>query len=341
MAKEKQKDKRDTLWAEAKRRCRLSEEDVRMAKEMGLNPRSLIKNIPSKSEPWKAPVKYWVRDIYRKRQEKVAKRRERREEKRDEPVEGDARTTLGEGPPALFVLEAHSVSHGQERADHRGQMDDMDVRDSESPEFEKSFEDNHELPIEHRIANENRKILRRQQEFRTAAEYVAAAFARVPEVKKVVLFGSVALPLEKEVPRFWKFRRAGIPIWRECRDADIAVWLSNLGCLRTLRRAAALVLNVLLYERDIGVAHHQLDIFIMEPGSDRFLGNLCCFGECPKGKPECDVPGCGATPFLRQHEKFSFNPTSLQPEKVVVLFDRRGGADHRTMGGEISMFEEK
>lgn len=49
--KKKQTNKRDALWAEAKKRCRLSMEDVRMAKEMGLNPRSLIKNIPSKSEP--------------------------------------------------------------------------------------------------------------------------------------------------------------------------------------------------------------------------------------------------------------------------------------------------
>lgn len=33
------------LWAEAKKKCRLSEEDIRMAKEMELNPKSLIKNI--------------------------------------------------------------------------------------------------------------------------------------------------------------------------------------------------------------------------------------------------------------------------------------------------------
>lgn len=35
------------LWAEAKKKCRLGEEEIRMAKEMGLNPKSLIKNIPS------------------------------------------------------------------------------------------------------------------------------------------------------------------------------------------------------------------------------------------------------------------------------------------------------
>jgi hypothetical protein len=54
------------LWAEAQRRCRLSDEAVRMAKELGLSPRSLIKNIPSPKEQWKAPIEGWVRDIYAK-----------------------------------------------------------------------------------------------------------------------------------------------------------------------------------------------------------------------------------------------------------------------------------
>ena len=34
------------LWQEAKKRCRLGDEEIRMAKEMGLNPKSLIKNVP-------------------------------------------------------------------------------------------------------------------------------------------------------------------------------------------------------------------------------------------------------------------------------------------------------
>lgn len=66
------------LWAEAKKRCRLGEEDIRMAKEMGLNPKSLIKNIPSKSEPWKAPVKNWIRDMYKKQQRKAEQKRKRK-----------------------------------------------------------------------------------------------------------------------------------------------------------------------------------------------------------------------------------------------------------------------
>ena len=58
---------RDEDWAEAKRLCRLSAEDVRMARALGLNPRKLIKNIPNPKERWKAPVRDWVRELYRQR----------------------------------------------------------------------------------------------------------------------------------------------------------------------------------------------------------------------------------------------------------------------------------
>ncbi|MDR2456725.1 MAG: hypothetical protein LBE49_09060 [Deltaproteobacteria bacterium] len=57
-------------WEECKRRCRLSDEDIALAKKLGLNPRSLIKNIPSKCEPWKAPIKEWLREIEAKRGKK-------------------------------------------------------------------------------------------------------------------------------------------------------------------------------------------------------------------------------------------------------------------------------
>ena len=59
------------LWAEAKKKCRLNEEDVRMAKEMRLNPKSLIKNIPSPREQWKQPVKIWIRELYEERHRKM------------------------------------------------------------------------------------------------------------------------------------------------------------------------------------------------------------------------------------------------------------------------------
>lgn len=72
----------EQLWQEAKRRCRLNDEDVERAKRLGLNPRSLIKNIPSKSEPWKAPVSVWLSEMEENRIKKTD-RKMRRKEKRE------------------------------------------------------------------------------------------------------------------------------------------------------------------------------------------------------------------------------------------------------------------
>ena len=69
----------EQMWQEAKKKCRLSDEDIARAKRLGLNPRSLMKNIPSKSEPWKAPVSEWLREIEEKRQKKAAQKQRRRE----------------------------------------------------------------------------------------------------------------------------------------------------------------------------------------------------------------------------------------------------------------------
>ena len=68
----------DAMWAEAKKKCRLNNEDIALAKRLGLNPRSLIKNIPSKSEPWKAPVKDWLHEIDEKCQNKAAQKQKRK-----------------------------------------------------------------------------------------------------------------------------------------------------------------------------------------------------------------------------------------------------------------------
>ncbi|MCC2685107.1 MAG: hypothetical protein K0R75_2006 [Paenibacillaceae bacterium] len=70
--------KKEAHWAEAVKKCRLNTESVRMAKEMGLNPLSLIKNIPSKDQLWKAPVHVWIRELYEKRQAKAAATKQRR-----------------------------------------------------------------------------------------------------------------------------------------------------------------------------------------------------------------------------------------------------------------------
>lgn len=57
----------DPQWARAKQLCRLNLEDIRRAKELGMSPKSLIKNNPGPSQRWKLPVKLWIRELHAKR----------------------------------------------------------------------------------------------------------------------------------------------------------------------------------------------------------------------------------------------------------------------------------
>lgn len=59
--------KHDPKWAEAKNRCRLNMEDIRKAKQLGLSPKALMKNIPAPSQKWKLPVKLWIANLYEQR----------------------------------------------------------------------------------------------------------------------------------------------------------------------------------------------------------------------------------------------------------------------------------
>lgn len=197
-----------------------------------------------------------------------------------------------------------------------GAEDDMPGLDAED------LWDDFELAPEE-IESEEELMLCRQRQFRMAAEAVADAMGLRPEVEKVALFGSVAKPLEIEVPRFRKFRRERIEIPHECKDVDLAVWVSGVGGLRTLQKARSRALNDLLADRNIGVAHHQVDVFLLEHGTDRYLGRLCSFGQCPKGRNECRVPECGKTRFLRQHEGFRFDWTGAS-QGSIVLYEKNG-----------------
>jgi len=176
------------------------------------------------------------------------------------------------------------------------------------------------------IEGQNRYLLDRQRQFRLAADIVTDAWISFPEVHAVAIIGSVAKPLWKEAPRFREFRRAGVEVWHECGDLDLALWLSSLDRLGELRRAATRALRE-AYETGAGmsVASHQLDVFLFEALTDRHLGRLCSFNECPKGKPDCLVPGCGATPFNKRVEGFEPHADLLAPAVHGLLYRREAG----------------
>jgi len=74
----------DALWQEAKKICRLNNEDIKIAKELGLNPKSLIKNIPNKSEQWKSPVSVWIKEIQEERKNKSLRKQKHKESAKTE-----------------------------------------------------------------------------------------------------------------------------------------------------------------------------------------------------------------------------------------------------------------
>jgi hypothetical protein len=277
---------REEDWAAAKRHCRLSAEEVRMARELGLNPRKLSTHVPSPAQRWKLPVGEWVRELYGKSHGAPA----------SEPRRPPGR------PPEHAQEPDFVFDDGFETFENDTLWLDPD-------------------PTQNEIDDEDRLRLRHREAFRRAADYVAAAFARLTFVQKVVLFGSVAQPPRKEMPRQRWYRRAGARLWHESKDVDLAVWVSEVSGLKALQRARGRALNDLLVDLEMGVAHHQVDVFLFEPRTDLYLGRLCHFGVCPKDKPECRVAGCGAALFLRQHDRFVFDPRSLEHGRVV-LFDR-------------------
>ena len=158
------------------------------------------------------------------------------------------------------------------------------------------------------IEEQNRLLLLQQRQFRMAADVVTDALMAFPEIRAVAVIGSVAQKLWKEVPRFSAFRRARIEVWHECSDLDLAVWLDSQDRLDQMRRALAQSLTA-----------------AFEPDSDRYLGRLCRYSMCPKGKLDCLVPGCGAIPFNKVVEGFQPYADIVASAADTMLYERGRG----------------
>jgi hypothetical protein len=176
------------------------------------------------------------------------------------------------------------------------------------------------------IEEEDRRMISRQRELRLAADVVVDAWAAFPEVDAIAVIGSVAGPLWKEIPRFREFRRKAIEIWHECHDLDLALWIRSQHRLGELRRACDRALRR-AYEAGAGtsIVGHQVDVFLIEPESDSYLGRLCAFNRCPKEKLDCLVPGCGEIPFNKRVAEFRPRADLLAPAAHAMLYRRGAG----------------
>lgn len=301
----KKKPAKDEQWAEVKRRCRLSAEHVERAKEMGLNPRKLIRNIPSPQEQWKLPVREWIDEMYEKRTGKTVRKAD--------PRACDSRPRRDPGsPPEVdwdFIDELQDTIDGPPDDECIAEFTADPARENAPPDAEE-------------IAEERRLLLEVQRRFALAAEWVARELSALPQVRRVVLFGSVANPLREEIPRFKRFRRWRVALPHECANVDLAVWLDDFSELRAVQKAKTRALNALNESEDCGVASHQVDMFLHNAADGAYAGRLCQFAVCPKGKRECDHPDCGRIPYLTRIGGFVMRADALSPERIRVLFDR-------------------
>jgi hypothetical protein len=58
---------KDQKWIEAKKKFRLSDTHIQMAKELGMNPQKFGSLANHKQEKWKAPLPDFIEDLYYKR----------------------------------------------------------------------------------------------------------------------------------------------------------------------------------------------------------------------------------------------------------------------------------
>src|SRR6185437_15129805 len=177
-----------------------------------------------------------------------------------------------------------------------------------------------------RIEEQSRYLIRQQHQFRVAADIVTQAWMTFPEVHAVAVIGSVAKRLWKEIPRFSDFRLQRIEVWHECADLDLALWLDSQHRLREIRRAGDRALRTAC-ETGVGisVADNQVDLFLFDPTTDNYLGRLCKYNECPKGKRDCLVPGCGTIPFNGIFPDFVPRGDLLAGAQSAILYRRGTG----------------
>lgn len=76
-------------------------------------------------------------------------------------------------------------------------------------------------------------------------------------------------------------------------------------------------------EKQIGIAHHQIEIFIFEIENNQYVGRLCIFKGCPKeGKRECLTHGCGEIPLLKKVQGFTLYDDALAEGRSTLLYQR-------------------
>ena len=179
-------------------------------------------------------------------------------------------------------------------------------------------------PMHEIVAEEDVAAVARQLMFRRVADLTARAWAKLPGVEAIGVAPPVVGLLKREMP-YWR-RRRGEPSLQSLQTLDMVVWLSQTDHLRGFQRAFGNVLNDLTAQRvNRGMASHFLSATVIDAKWLDYRGVVCLFATCPKRKPACEVPGCGAVPFLRRYLDWGAEEAQAQAAEALVLWRRGEG----------------
>jgi hypothetical protein len=250
-------------WREAKRKCCLSWEEVRMARELGYTPNGLIEQIPKGKQARKAPVKQMVRELH--------------EMQRNGDFHPDWSSPVSEWDWEDFAAVDRLYASA--------------------------------IPMLPAATSENSPS-------RIASEWMTFEFAQDSRVEKVILFGPAAIADNGAMPD---------------SQIHLAVWISDVSQLPSLQDTVYRTFGGLEAAMGLDLKRREIELSLLEPDTDRYLGRLCRFPKCPAKKPECRVTGCGDFPFLQQLPCFRFPMEELSPDRSVVLFDRKDPGSFREL----------
>lgn len=298
-------------WRALKESGQLQERHVQMAIDLGMSAGSIVQEHATAEDRGDLLLLEWVEDRFFAKHGHYAPVSDASPENQAEhPAENSLLTDPGEAISKMCY--------------------EMGIREDDDDAFELAGEliqqRERETPVSYgEIHEEDQRMLRRQMGFRNAARAVTARLATIPEVHEVRIFGSVALPLWKEVPRHSRLRHKNIRIYHECANIDLAVRVTSPSGAERMRKACSQVVND-LNEQDIylNIAHHSFSIHLIDQTHNRYLGVVCHFNKCPKHKFECRVPECGANRFVQILPWFRLKPRRLNEFNSQLLFQRQG-----------------
>jgi len=166
----------------------------------------------------------------------------------------------------------------------------------------------------------DKTALHRYQGFIYAAQKLAAQLSEFAEVERIALFGSLAKPPFRERYRYKK------RIWafHEPKDIDLAIWLSSLDNLGSMRRVLATLIPS-VSKKAPGICEGAIELFVFSSASSKYLGRVCHYKKCPRGDSNCMIEGCGKPPHLRIDPEFTFRPDAVSRFNSQVLFERTQG----------------